>query len=680
MAHHNHQHLHVARDHNIWKDVEDAWNDINPFSSDEDDESGRNGSRDENEEETTRRSGGEQQPKAVKRKTGLLGEDTAGTNLTTGTTIIRTVIQTLPADFEGSVASYRTIVDDDEERTTTKASPTTIQGAGSPLRPEPKSSASAASTEATTTRDSDAKTTTTIPTVISEPTKTDIPTTLAMASDAPESITQPSRAINAGHITSASSTPSGSALPQETASTEPSGAAKAGIAIGVLAGVLLIGLAVFFLFTRRKRQVERQRLNDDDEKLHNPFAPPTTAAAVATSERSNPRAPRISLRPVTQFLPNLNFDKRASKGANIAMAPAAGGLTPSQSGQSGFSAWDRPSTSESTHPNNPFGNQAERVPTPIAEEPWTPVSDKPLPPGPIPQPPTVSAPPEDSWSAHAPAAVAGAALAAGAVGAGGLARKASTRKGGPKDLDLTLPAPLSIVPPSPAGTEFSMNSENPDQPNPPGSAGAAAIAAAGGPTNSTVHRVQLDFKPTLEDEMGLRAGEVVRLLHEYDDGWALCIRLDRSSQGVVPRTCLSTRPVKPRPQNGGPRGPPIKVGPPRGPGPNHPPGQRPMPPQGGPRGAPRPMGPPGGRPMSPAGARGMSPGPRSQSPGPRFQGSPGGRSQSPNGMGRTQSPAGSNRIPHPSRMNPNSPPRDSQLSQGPPTGPVGRKPVPGQAY
>ena len=51
------------------------------------------------------------------------------------------------------------------------------------------------------------------------------------------------------------------------------------------------------------------------------------------------------------------------------------------------------------------------------------------------------------------------------------------------------------------------------------SKGAAAIAAAGGPQNSNVYRVQLDFKPSLEDEMEMKAGELVRLLHEYDDGW-----------------------------------------------------------------------------------------------------------------------------------------------------------------
>lgn len=78
--------------------------------------------------------------------------------------------------------------------------------------------------------------------------------------------------------------------------------------------------------------------------------------------------------------------------------------------------------------------------------------------------------------------------------------------------------PLSAVPPSPAGTEFSMHSVGPGQ-SPGPSNSAAAIAAAGGPAQSAVHRVQLDFKPTLEDEMELRAGQLVRLLHEYDDGW-----------------------------------------------------------------------------------------------------------------------------------------------------------------
>ena len=39
---------------------------------------------------------------------------------------------------------------------------------------------------------------------------------------------------------------------------------------------------------------------------------------------------------------------------------------------------------------------------------------------------------------------------------------------------------------------------------------------------------------------------------------ALCVRLDRSQQGVAPRTCLSTRPVKPR-SKPPPRGPLMPI-------------------------------------------------------------------------------------------------------------------------
>lgn len=40
---------------------------------------------------------------------------------------------------------------------------------------------------------------------------------------------------------------------------------------------------------------------------------------------------------------------------------------------------------------------------------------------------------------------------------------------------------------------------------------------------------------------------------------ALCIRLDRSAQGVAPRTCLSARPVKPRSKPPGPPPPGMRM-------------------------------------------------------------------------------------------------------------------------
>lgn len=41
-------------------------------------------------------------------------------------------------------------------------------------------------------------------------------------------------------------------------------------------------------------------------------------------------------------------------------------------------------------------------------------------------------------------------------------------------------------------------------------------------SSTDVHRIQLDFKPSMEDELELKAGQLVRLLHEYDDGWVRC--------------------------------------------------------------------------------------------------------------------------------------------------------------
>ncbi|KAG5220894.1 SH3 domain-containing protein [Salix suchowensis] len=45
------------------------------------------------------------------------------------------------------------------------------------------------------------------------------------------------------------------------------------------------------------------------------------------------------------------------------------------------------------------------------------------------------------------------------------------------------------------------------------------------------------FIPSLPDEMSISMGETVRVLAEYDDGWALCMN-GRGEQGMVPLECL----------------------------------------------------------------------------------------------------------------------------------------------
>ncbi|KAG9681915.1 hypothetical protein KCU95_g6169, partial [Aureobasidium melanogenum] len=147
----------------------------------------------------------------------------------------------------------------------------------------------------------------------------------------------------------------------------------------------------------------------------------------------------------------------------------------------------------------------------------------------------------------------------------------------PEERSLSPPVELQGSPvPSPTAANFNISS--PATPNAEvGMASAVPVAALAGaapgaviadPPGSTVHRVQLEFKPSMDDELELKVGQIVRVLHEYDDGWALCIRMDRSQQGVAPRTCLSKAPLKPRPM-----GPPpsAKNGPRAGPGPMGPP-------------------------------------------------------------------------------------------------------------
>ncbi|KAJ6444407.1 SH3 domain-containingprotein [Purpureocillium lavendulum] len=449
------------------------------------------------------------------------GSNNAKSETDGGDTLVRTVYKTMEPTFKGPVAGYSTVgqaKDTPTQRPPPETTPTP--------KPQPKTT-STEQKKSPTTRES--KESTSLPTVILQTDKpSSIDTVLAKAtgdSSLSRSTTLGDSQVSSTLIVPSSSSTADSAAAEKSGDKGPSAGAKAGIAFGVLGGLLVVGLLVFFLISRRRKAAaERERL-EDDEKFHGAVAPSPSPFEPTHANRTDPKAPRISLRPVTQFLPNWNGldNKRSSKGAGMMLGAAAGGAAAGASARAvGGSAWERPGTSQSTNPANPFGSQAERVPSPITEERSHGHSGSPSVTDMGPTPESGSPPrPEDPLTANGPvvaaAAVAGTAVAAGA--ATGLARKTSMRHGGPKNVDLTLPLPHGgAMPPSPAGTEFSVSSVAPGT-APQATSGAAAIAAAGGPQNSAVHRVQLDFQPTLEDEMGLKAGELVRLLHEYDDGW-----------------------------------------------------------------------------------------------------------------------------------------------------------------
>jgi hypothetical protein len=97
--------------------------------------------------------------------------------------------------------------------------------------------------------------------------------------------------------------------------------------------------------------------------------------------------------------------------------------------------------------------------------------------------------------------------------------------------------------------------------------------AAAGPSNSNnipralpsaglqsqqISVVKRTFVPSLPDELSIANGETVRVLSVYDDGWALCEKMNGGDKGVVPQECLESvgksAPGTPGGQNGGDAG------------------------------------------------------------------------------------------------------------------------------
>lgn len=275
-----------------------------------------------------------------------------------------------------------------------------------------------------------------------------------------------------------------------------SAGAKAGIAFGVIGAALLLGCIIFFYFGRRKRQAMKSKKSRkpkspvDSEKQAGQTSPkPAVVRTLATDVAA-------ANRPVTTFFPgNQSVNKPLPDVEDLA-PPMAAALAPERRARTDSRLWNRPVSNASTNLDNPFGLHAERLPSP--ERYPTPSRS------PSPILVNESLPRDIPVEEYQPAAAV-APLAP-------LARKASLRKNGVPKFDLSMPAPpkmpaMPATPSSPAMTEYSV------------SAAPAAAATDSDLPNSTVHRVQQDFEPTMSDEMELKAGQLVRLLHEFDDGW-----------------------------------------------------------------------------------------------------------------------------------------------------------------
>lgn len=422
-------------------------------------------------------------------------------------TVYKTVYTTMSATFDGPIVGYTT-VGVPAETTRKQHTPDHVTVAESKESSAPKPDTHKAhesipeSLAPSKSVDLDGESTLAIAGTPSSKHESHVPTVTGAASSLGP--------VGANSAAAASSSPSSTPSP---ASTDISPAAKAGIAIGVLGGLLAVALLVFFLFSRRRKQLEQQKRAQENEKTTGPIVGGRTASIHSTPTSAT--APQLSLRPVTQFNPTFN-ERRSSKGAGLMLATAAASasqLTPVH--EKGGSMWERPSTARSTSPENPF-NDTARAHSPTgnassaSREPASNPFDSPEHVVGVAQTTDLPATPTTPTAPGNGAVAAAAALGTSTS----LTRKASMRNNAPEPLDLTMP----VGPPSPTGTEFSVNSVAPGQ-SPGPSKSAAVIAEAGGPPSTAVHRVQLDFKPSMDDELELQAGHLVRILHEYDDGW-----------------------------------------------------------------------------------------------------------------------------------------------------------------
>lgn len=384
-------------------------------------------------------------------------------------TAVSVVYVTLPQTFSGS-ASYVTMTDGDTATTSSAASVESMSATA--LQAPARASISTSSYNADEASYLSAKS---AANAVTSTTSSAALFTAASSSLAAVAVTTSSAALDAaatvqaGTPIQATRSPSATAGAISETSNGMSGGAKAGLAFGIIIAIALAAGLIFFCWRRKKSQKDHEQIIDEKhgsfadtsarsiEASHGHSASNARASVMSEkvpaslrSSRTASTAPRLSLRPVTQFLPSL-------MGGATAVDQATK--------EKPRSAWEREPAN--AH-QNPFEDAAV-----LSEKQARPES-----------------PPSNPFDE-------GDARATGAVSAKHTPQ--SSWEGS--------------QPPTPKSAKF-------------GTASAVAVAATGtantvapprGPNN--VHRVQLDFKPSMEDELELRSGQLVRMLHEYDDGW-----------------------------------------------------------------------------------------------------------------------------------------------------------------
>lgn len=268
---------------------------------------------------------------------------------------------------------------------------------------------------------------------------------------------------------------------------------KAGIAAAVIAVIGLVLVLALLLINRKKKKNKEDRRREDSEKAA------IVARQHAAMPSSPPTAPRLSLRPASSFLPEFmggaRPKSRLSAGNMLTTITEPKGQGQAAQENSYQMSEKQPTENPFKDPENPF---SDPVPSAVVK-----ASAK--------SPPTPSMTPVLAPTSRPVPDVSVAQPASEHIAVAITADGPQTSSAGP---------PVITRKPV-AGQVSEVPGSAPDFASGPLSTGRSETTT---PTampvpESSVYRVLMDFVPSMDDELELRQGQVVRLLHEYDDGW-----------------------------------------------------------------------------------------------------------------------------------------------------------------
>ncbi|KAI9374437.1 hypothetical protein BJX61DRAFT_540785 [Aspergillus egyptiacus] len=84
----------------------------------------------------------------------------------------------------------------------------------------------------------------------------------------------------------------------------------------------------------------------------------------------------------------------------------------------------------------------------------------------------------------------------------------------------------------------SPRSDKPPSPGPPSKTPSVKLLTL------QLYQIDMSFTPRSTGQLNVTEGQIVKLEQAYDDGWAMCTLTDARLQGLIPRACLSSWPVK----------------------------------------------------------------------------------------------------------------------------------------